>query len=55
MNNIELFLDQLMAKDTTAIYAIRKFVGVIEIPDDRANYTADTRKGIAVEYVTKGA
>ena len=29
-----------------------KFVGVIEIPDDGDNYTADTRKGVAVEYVT---
>ena len=32
-----------------------KFVGVIEIPDDGDNYTADTRKGVAVEYVTKSA
>ena len=32
-----------------------KFVGVIEIPDDRDNYTADTRKGVAVEYVTKSS
>ena len=34
---------------------IRKFVGVIEIPDPGDNYTADTRKGVAVEYVTKTA
>ena len=32
-----------------------KFVGVIEIPNDGDNYTADTRKGVAVEYVTKSA
>ena len=32
-----------------------KFVGVIGIPDDRDNYTADTRKGVAVEHVTKSA
>ena len=32
-----------------------KFVGVIEIPDNGDNYTADTRKGVAVEYVTKSA
>ena len=32
-----------------------KFVGVIEIPDSGDNYTADTRKGVAVEYVTKSA
>ena len=55
MNIIELFLDQRMVKDTTAIHAIRKFVGVIEIPDSGDNYTADTRKGVAVEYVTKSA
>ena len=32
-----------------------KFVGVIEIPDSCDNYTADTRKGVAVEYVTQSA
>ena len=32
-----------------------KFVGVIEIPDPGNNYIADTRKGVAVEYVTKSA
>ena len=32
-----------------------KFVGVIEILDDGDNHTVDTRKGVAVEYVTKSA
>lgn len=32
-----------------------KFVGVIEIPDSGDKYTADTQKGVAIEYVTKSA
>lgn len=32
-----------------------KFVGYIEIPECGKNYKADTRKGVAVEYVTKSA
>lgn len=32
-----------------------KFVGYIEIPECGNNYKADTRKGVAVEYVTKSA
>ena len=32
-----------------------KFVGYIEIPECGKNYRADTRKGVAVEYVTKSA
>lgn len=32
-----------------------KFVGVIEIPACPNNYTADTRKGVAVSYVTQSA
>ena len=42
-------------KRTQRIMIHYKFVGVIEIPDDGDNYTADTRKGVAVEYVTKSA
>ena len=30
-----------------------KFIGYIEIPECGKNYRADTRKGVAVEYVTK--
>lgn len=30
-----------------------KFVGVIEIPECPSRYTADTRKGVAVNYVTQ--
>lgn len=32
-----------------------KFIGYIEIPECGKNYRADTRKGVAVEYVTKSA
>ncbi len=32
-----------------------KFVGYIEIPECGSNYKADTRKGVAVEYITKSA
>ena len=32
-----------------------KFIGYIEIPECGKNYKADTRKGVAVEYVTKSA
>lgn len=32
-----------------------KFVGMIEIPACRSYYKADTRKGVAVEYITKSA
>ena len=32
-----------------------KFVGYIEIPECGKNYRADTRKGVAVEYITKSA
>ena len=32
-----------------------KFVGIIEIPECGDYYKADTRKGVAVEYITKSA
>lgn len=32
-----------------------KYIGYIEIPECEKNYRADTRKGVAVEYVTKSA
>lgn len=32
-----------------------KFIGIIEIPACRSYYKADTRKGVAVEYITKSA
>ena len=32
-----------------------RFIGYIEIPECRNNYKADTRKGVAVEYITQSA
>ncbi len=32
-----------------------KFIGYIEILECGSNYKADTRKGVAVEYITKSA
>lgn len=32
-----------------------KFIGYIEIPEGGSNYKADTRNGVAVEYITKSA
>ncbi len=32
-----------------------KFIGYIEMPECGRNYKADTRKGVAVEYITKSA
>ena len=32
-----------------------KFIGYIEISECGSNYRADTRKGVAVEYITKSA
>ena len=32
-----------------------KFVGYIEIPECGSNCKADTRKGVAVEYISKSA
>lgn len=32
-----------------------KFIGYIETPENGSNYKADTRKGVAVEYITKSA
>lgn len=32
-----------------------KFIGYIEIPECGSNYKVDTRKGVAVEYITKSA
>ena len=29
-----------------------KFVGVLDLPECRSNYKADTRRGVAVEYLT---
>ena len=56
IDHIDVYETEGTGKNRTQRIMIHyKFVGVIEIPDDRDNYTADTRKGVAVEYVTKSA
>ena len=48
-------IEQVVMWELQRIMIHYKFVGVIELPDDGDNYTADTRKGVAVEYVTQRA
>ena len=56
IDHIDVYETEGTGKNRTQRITIHyKFVGVIEIPDDGDNYTADTRKGVAVEYVTKSA
>ena len=56
IDHIDVYETEGTGKNRTQRIMIHyKFVGVIEIPDAGDNYTADTRKGVAVEYVTKSA
>ena len=56
IDHIDVYETEGTGKNRTQRIMIHyKFVGVIEIPDSGDNYTADTRKGVAVEYVTKSA
>lgn len=56
IDHIEVYETEGTGKNRTQrIMIYYKFVGVIEIPDSGNNYIADTRKGVAVEYVTKSA
>lgn len=56
IDHIDVYETEGTGKNRTQRVMIHyKFVGVIEIPDSGDNYTADTRKGVAVEYVTKSA
>ncbi len=56
IDHIDVYETEGTGKNRTQRIMIHyKFVGVIEIPDDGDNYTADTRKGVAVEYVTHSA
>ena len=32
-----------------------RFIGILDYPQTEPAYTADTRKGVAVKYVTKSA
>ena len=42
-------------KRTQRVVIQYKFVGILEIPSFGKTYKADTRKGVAVEYLTQGA
>ena len=54
IDHIDVYETEGTGKNRTQRIMIHyKFVGVIEIPDSGNNYTADTRKGVAVEYITK--
>ena len=56
IDHIDVYETEGTGKNRTQRIMIHyKFVGVIEIPDSGDNYTADTRKGVAVEYITKSA
>ena len=56
IDHIDVYETEGTGKNRTQRIMIHyKFVGVIEIPDDGDNYTADTRKGVAVEYITQTA
>jgi len=54
IDHIDVYETEGTGKNRTQRIMIHyKFVGVIEIPDSCDNYTADTRQGVAVQYVTK--
>ena len=56
-------IDKIMAYGTESVGKNRsqrimiryKFTGYIETPECGGNYKADTRKGVAVGYITKSA
>ena len=56
IDHIDVYETEGTGKNRTQRIMIHyKFVGVIEIPGTCKNYTADTRQGVAVQYVTKSA
>lgn len=60
---IQELIDEIMVYETEGVGKNRsqrimiyyKFIGYIEIPECGSNYKADTRRGVAVEYITKSA
>ncbi len=53
IDHIDVFETEGTGKNRTQrIVIYYRFVGYIEWPSPRANYKADTRKGVAVEYLT---
>lgn len=57
IDHIDVFETEGTGKNRTQrIVIYYRFIGYIELPDTIAqNYTADTRKGVSVEYITKSA
>lgn len=57
IDHIDVFETEGTGKNRTQrIVIYYRFIGYIELPNTRAqNYTADTRKGVSVEYITKSA
>ena len=55
--HIDVFETEGTGKSRTQrIVIYYRFIGYIELPDTQEqNYTADTRKGVSVEYITKSA
>lgn len=57
IDHIDVFETEGTGKNRTQrIVIYYRFIGYIELPDTQVqNYTADTRKGVSVEYITKSA
>lgn len=57
IDHIDVFETEGTGKSRTQrIVIYYRFIGYIELPDmQEQNYTADTRKGVSVEYITKSA
>lgn len=57
IDHIDVFETEGTGKNRTQrIVIYYRFIGYIELPDTiTQNYTADTRKGVSVEYITKSA
>lgn len=55
IDHIDIFETEGIGKSRTQrIVIYYRFIGYIELPDTQVqNYTADTRKGVAVEYITE--
>ena len=53
IDHIDVYETEGVGKNRTQRIVIHyRFVGYIEIPSDADNYKADTRQGVAVEYLT---
>ena len=57
IDHIDVFETEGTGKNRTQrIVIYYRCIGYIELPDTQVqNYTADTRKGVSVEYITKSA